>query len=474
MDSKHKMPMHQRLFLTLFLFFFLFLLLFLIFQVRREKDIQVESLNQQLQIFNRCFDALLVEGCCYEDAAQQLIPKEAGDHFEDLRITVVDTTGRVLYDTQAAVEGMSNHLDRDEIRQALREGEGFTQFRYSQEVRKPYFYAARSYDTYVVRMALPYRFTWPSVLWSDRRFIFFVLLVSMGFCFAIFFYTRRLGQNIERLQDFASRVQAGEDLSQVPEFSQDELGSISNQLIRMYRELKETREQQAVLKKQLTQNINHELKTPVTIIQGYLETIQQNPNLPAETVADFHEKCYAQANRLARLMRDIATITRMDEGKELIDKEPLSLNALIEEVFSDMQHRLQEQQFEVFVELPDSMTLQGNASLLDAVFRNLIDNALAYSGGSRIELRGSLLQEGEHVTGYRFVFSDNGIGIPEQHLPRIFERFYRIDKGRSRKMGGTGLGLSIVRNAVVMHGGEISVARSAAGGAEFTFTFMNL
>lgn len=473
MDSKHRLPLHQRLFLSLFIFFFLFLVLFLTFQVRREKKFQMEFLHQQMQVYNQFCALLLREGVSYPDAARAVVPKDTQDLFFQMRITVMDPAGKVLYDTEGDVEQMSNHLDRPEVKQALTKGKGFTQFRHSKEVSRPYLYAARSYPEFVVRTAIPYSFTWPSLLWSDRHFIFFVLLVSLGFCFAIYFFTQRLGKNVEQLQDLATRLQAGEDLSDMPAFEEDELGSISNQLVQVYQELEETREQQALIKRQMTQNINHELKTPVTVIQGYLETLHQHPDLPPDKMREFMEKCYTQANRLSRLMQDVATITRMNEGEHLFDKERLSLNTIIEEVFSDMEHRMKELQFGLHLDIPVGMTLTGNASLVDSIFRNLVDNALAYSGGSRITVSAVPCTGANGQTGYRFVFKDNGVGIPEEHMPRIFERFYRIDKGRSRKMGGTGLGLSIVRNAVMIHFGEIRVGRSVLGGAEFTFTLMN-
>lgn len=156
----------------------------------------------------------------------------------------------------------------------------------------------------------------------------------------------------------------------------------------------------------------------------------------------------------------------MDEGRELIGKEPVVLNDLIDEVRADMELRPEGQRLRVNCDFQGPVEVEGNPSLLSSVFRNLADNAAAYSGGRDIFIR-LLSDTAEACT---ILFADNGIGVDEEHLPHLFERFYRIDKGRSRKLGGTGLGLSIVKNAVVIHGGTITVRNGERGGLEFIFT----
>ena len=226
-------------------------------------------------------------------------------------------------------------------------------------------------------------------------------------------------------------------------------------------------EEQARLKRQLTQNIAHELKTPVSSIQGYLETLINNPNIPADKTKAFLERSYVQSNRLTFLLRDISVLTRMDEAPDLVEKESINVSKLVENMFNEVTMELEEKQIVVCNQLPDNLFLYGNSSLLYSIFRNLTDNAIAYAGnGIRITL--NCFRKDEHF--YYFSFSDNGVGIPEEHLNRIFERFYRVDKGRSRKLGGTGLGLAIVKNAVFFHGGTIFAKNGSNGGAEFVFT----
>ena len=173
-----------------------------------------------------------------------------------------------------------------------------------------------------------------------------------------------------------------------------------------------------------------------------------------------------KTGRLRSLLADISTITRMDEASQLIRKERVVLNDIVDEIRADMQLRPEGQRLRVNCDFPYPLEMEGSPSLLGSVFRNLADNAAAYSGGRDIFIR--LVDDTpEECT---ILFADNGIGVEEEHLPHIFERFYRIDKGRSRKLGGTGLGLAIVKNAVMMHGGTISVRNSERGGLEFTFT----
>lgn len=226
-------------------------------------------------------------------------------------------------------------------------------------------------------------------------------------------------------------------------------------------------EEQRLLKRQLTQNIAHELKTPVSSIQGYLETIVTNESLPDERKKLFLERCYVQSNRLSRLLRDISLLTRIDEAANMVEMEEMDITRLFMSIESEVAWDLEQKQMKVNNELQKPLWMRGNYSLIYSIFRNLMDNAIAYAGnGTFITIR--LFREDDQF--YYFSFSDTGIGVHEEHLSRLFERFYRVDKGRSRKLGGTGLGLAIVKNAVLIHGGSISAKNAQGGGLEFIFT----
>lgn len=226
-------------------------------------------------------------------------------------------------------------------------------------------------------------------------------------------------------------------------------------------------EEQVRLKRQLTQNIAHELKTPVSSIQGYLETIVSNDNIPREKMNVFLERCYAQSNRLSRLLRDISVLTRMDEAANMIDMERIDISMLVTNIVNEVSLELEEKHITVINSLKKNIQIRGNYSLLYSIFRNLMDNAIAYAGAN-IHININCFREDENF--YYFSVADTGVGVSQEHLNRLFERFYRVDKGRSRKLGGTGLGLAIVKNAVIIHGGSISAKNNQGGGLEFVFT----
>lgn len=233
----------------------------------------------------------------------------------------------------------------------------------------------------------------------------------------------------------------------------------------MDRRISQERDENSLLmRRQLTQNISHELKTPVASILGYMETILDNPDMNDDVKRQFITRSHTQALRLTALLRDLSTLNRMDYAPDLLEKEVVDLSKLVADVVEETALVAAQRHMNVVNHLPDGITVKGNPSLLYSIFRNLIDNAISYAG---TETTVTIAAE-RHKDQWEFTFSDNGAGVADEHLPRLFERFYRVDKGRSRKMGGTGLGLAIVKNAVLLHGGSISV--SCQGGLRFLFT----
>ncbi|WP_418982073.1 sensor histidine kinase [Alistipes sp.] len=472
---RHRLSYHRRLFLLLVAFSWTLVACFIAFQYGREKQFKAERLDARLQLYNlRLLDALAAGVHPAEAAAR-------GDQpYDDLRVTIIDRTGRVIFDNSLDTLPGSNHLDRPEVIAAIDGGTGFTVRRHSRSTHHTYFYSAMRGPEVIVRTAVPYSVTLREVLTADRRFLWFMLGVTLLMSVAAFFATRRLGHNIVRLREFARRAERGEPIADAPAFPHDELGAISEHIVRLYARLQQTaadrdREHAAALheeqekiriKKQLTNNINHELKTPVAAIRGYLETLLAAPGPAPERRREFLEKSLAQTERLRRLLADVATITRLDDASHVIRKERLVLNDVIGEAVADLSLRPADERLRVHLDLPHPIEMTGSPTLLGSVFRNLTDNAAAYSGGRDLYIR-LLADDAERCT---LLFADNGIGVGEEHLPHLFERFYRIDKGRSRKLGGTGLGLAIVRNAVALHDGAITVRNRERGGLEFIIT----
>lgn len=226
-------------------------------------------------------------------------------------------------------------------------------------------------------------------------------------------------------------------------------------------------EKQRLLKQQLTSNIAHELKTPLSSIKGYLETVINNPTIPAEKQTYFLEKAFAQSERLTDLLNDISLLNNIEDAGGLFEFKPLMLKPIINDAIENLKIRLTERNMDYLVDVDKEVVVNGNESLLFSVFQNLVENSINYAGNNtKITIRKYL----EDSKFYYFQYTDTGVGISEEHLPRIFERFYRVDYGRSRETGGTGLGLSIVKNAILLHKGEISVKNRPEGGLEFLFS----
>ena len=261
---------------------------------------------------------------------------------------------------------------------------------------------------------------------SDWHLLLFSLVVMAGLALLLHRYARRMDERI-------SREQAA----------------------------KENR-----MRRELTQNIAHELKTPVASILGYTDTILDNPQMTSETQRQFIERTNAQAHRLTALLQDISTLNRMDYAAHQLTMERTDVSAIVGDIVQETVIALKKHHMTLNNCLPQHIVIQGNPSLIYSIFRNLVDNAINYAGeGTTIGISAE-----QTADSWTFRFSDNGIGIAPEHLPRIFERFYRIDKSRSRTIGGTGLGLAIVKNAVMLHGGTITVRLAEKGGLVFEFS----
>ncbi len=227
------------------------------------------------------------------------------------------------------------------------------------------------------------------------------------------------------------------------------------------------REKNRLIKQQMISNLAHELKTPVTSIMGYLETILTHETIDQEKQRHFIKRAFQQSKRLTSLIRDISMLNKIGEAEDYFKISKINLNKLVKDVVENLQFRLTERHMEVRVHIDRLTVVTGNWELIYSIFQNLLENTILYAGeGVTVDIA-MYMEEDEY---YYFSYADTGPGIPEEHQARIFERFYRIDKGRSRKRGGTGLGLSIVKNAVIFHRGDISVRNRPGGGVEFLFT----
>lgn len=475
----------KKLYFSVLTVFLVFAVSFIVFQQSREKQFKINTLTLKLANYNELLmeDLLLStsQGILLSDSvdmvdsvrvAEAKLQEFVREHeSKDLRVTLVKPDGRVVFDNMSKnYRHFANHAKREEIAEALKVGQGTSVERQSKTLKQDYFYVASYFPKaqLIVRTALPYNDDLTKSLQADQHYIWFAIVAIILLTVVLYRFTYRLGKNVAKLSIFAYKADHNESLEveDLANFPDDELGEIAERIIKMYKRVQTTRKEQDILKRQLTQNIAHELKTPVASIQGYLETILDNPHINEQTKEQFLQRCYAQSERLTSLLHDISTLNRLDDGSDMIDFEAVDITQLVADITKETALVRQERKMTFDNQLPERIVVKGNRSLLYSVFRNLTDNAIAYAG----EGRTITLEAKEQGNKWHFIFRDNGQGVPPEHLARLFERFYRVDKGRSRKMGGTGLGLAIVKNAVLLHGGTIRVSNLPEGGLKFEFT----
>lgn len=460
-----------RLYMGVLAVFLVFAALFVLFQQSREKKYKADMLNTKLQDYNvRMAESLAYAGTISEEVMDKYVVKH---HVPDLRVTIVDKGGRVLFDNEYKdYASLGSHADRKEIADAMKNGTGMNISRMSRTMNNDCFYSATYFpkQQIIIRTALPYNNSLLKSLKSDSHYLWFAFTAMLVLVAVIYSFVNRLGVNITKLRIFAERADRNEslDTEDLVDFPGDELGEIAERIIKIYKRLERTKEEQNMLKRQLTQNVAHELKTPVASILGYLDTITENPDMDNDTKMQFFERCKVQACRLKSLLQDISLLNRMDDVSGMIKFDEADISHIVADIEKETALQVAARGMTFRNTIPGGIVVRGNHSLLYSIFRNLIDNAIAYAGQDTV----MTLSAEDLDDRWIFYFSDNGCGIPEEHLPRIFERFYRVDKGRSRKLGGTGLGLAIVKNAVVMHGGTITAKNNPGGGVTFTFSIM--
>lgn len=578
----------NRILFNFLIVFSIFSIAVFLYQYDRERHYRTGQLENTLDNISEVSSRYIEHKKVFEtrdfhslDTLKSLLP------ITNIRVTVLETSGKVVYDSFVSnYDHLENHLHRPEVQLALQSGKG-SSIRLSSTTNQMYYYYARNYSKYLVRTAAIYNVDVVNFLKTEHVFWIFIffLFLLMGVLF--YFTTKRLGDFIVKLKDFAVKAGQNEDISKMDSnFQDNELGIIRRQIIQIYDSLKKAKdeltkekeklyghlhvlkegisifspekhkilanshfiqfinmisdkstisaehiftipefdkvlefvnqqpqttlsslnkelphieytiekgekffqirciifvdhsfevlisditkpEKQKLLKQQLTSNIAHELKTPLSSIKGYLETILNNQNIPEDKKIYFIEKAFAQAERLTDLLNDISLLNNIEDAGGLFEFKPVMLKAVVHDVIENLRHRLESKGMDCVIDVAKDVIVRGNESLLFSVFQNLVENSINYAGsGTKITIRKYL----EDDKFYYFQYSDTGVGISEEHLPRIFERFYRIDYGRSRETGGTGLGLSIVKNAIILHKGTISARNKPEGGLEFLFS----
>lgn len=382
---------------------------------------------------------------------------------EEYRITWIDAEGNILYDNEADSEKMENHLEREEVRQALETGYGEAD-RYSSTLADKQLYAAqRLPDGTVLRLSIVQASVW-TLLFGFAQPILAVVLIALILSGVL---ASRLALKIVRPineidPEHPEHYYGKEDYKEVETL----LRHIAAQN-RQIRRDQEKIERTALIRQEFTANVSHEMKTPLQTISGHAELLE-NGLVKEEDIRPFARKIRAEALRMTRLVEDIIVLTRLDTFGEERQWEHCDLYQIAENALDSLETVASSRK--ITLELEGSpVRMKAIPQMLYSIVYNLCDNAIKYNyeGGTVT----ACVEQNENNT--ILTVSDTGIGIPEESRERVFERFYRVDKSHSKEVGGTGLGLSIVKHAVKIHDGVIEIRSRPAGGTRFVVILPN-
>ena len=407
---------------------------------------------------------------------------------ENLNFTYLDSNARVIYDSRQKMRSyIENQSRAPELVRAAQEGQGAV-LRISEEDAdgEEYLFYAKKYKGAYLRTYTKYETLKPSKISGNKAFAYMVVLIFIGLVGGFLFISQRLYKPIRSYNNLVTSLKNNDPQMAQIKFDNDEFGEFGREIVNTFQQLEKIKK----YKQQLSHNIAHELKTPVTGIMAYLETILSSDELSAEQMKHFVKKAYTQTERLAGLINEVSILNKLDEYRELAQNNPLfsieevNLRKIIAAVFDEVGYKFERKGVKLHLLMDNNLIIKGSYNLLYSLFKNLIDNSLehGFKESEQMAARSDLgiwisaelspLQK-DGPQAVNVVFQDNGIGVQEEALDRIFERFYRVDEGRTRKIGGSGLGLAIVKNAVAFHNGNITAHSREGGGIVFRFSLLS-
>ncbi|EET62083.1 ATPase/histidine kinase/DNA gyrase B/HSP90 domain protein [Marvinbryantia formatexigens DSM 14469] len=375
------------------------------------------------------------------------------DAVEGLRITLIDEDGTVVFDSNADIGQMDNHGQRPEIQSALENGEAEIVRRSDTLDKNTYYYAIRLDDGRILRVAKEAGSVWSFLLPLIPVLLFMGMALFLVCLVLAHFLTKSI---ISPIEDMAQHMDDEEY-----EIAYKEMKPFLDMIQKQHSDIVKSSQ----MRQEFTANVSHELKTPLTAISGYSELIESGIATKEDTVR-FSAEIHKSSNRLLMLINDILRLSELDSSEDVLVKETVDLYELAEKCVDMMQ--VNAEKHHVTLRLAGgSCFIQANREMIEEVMYNLCSNAIRYNvpDGSVVMTVG---MEGNHAV---LTVEDTGIGIPEEDQKRIFERFYRVDKSRSKSTGGTGLGLAIVKHAVAKHGAEIGLWSKTGVGTRMRVVF---
>ncbi|MBQ6309968.1 MAG: HAMP domain-containing histidine kinase [Bacteroidales bacterium] len=459
-----------RLVIYLLILLTLLALFFVLYVSRQSRVYSISALQKELR------DAVAqVEDSLAHGKAPESIMLEGGIGF-----TLVDTLGNVLYDSrQKEISIPDNVLSASEISNASSSGEGSALRSSVGEPDTEYLYFARRYGSRYIRSYSKFEISRPAQVEKDNTYFILIAILLIALIATFIYVLRRLSKPLRTYSELVGAIKEdGSRLSQI-KFENDELGDVGREIASTFSQLEKAKK----YKQQISHNIAHELKTPLTGVRAYLETILNSEDMTPEQMRKFVEKANTQAIRLTDLVDEVSTLNKLDESSEL-DKadeslyriEEVNIKSCLDDILDEIGYKLEENNITFSPRVSSRLKINGSYNLIYSLFKNLIDNSIEH-GGKDIEI--SLVAGIEQVSGeggykINFTYTDTGKGVPAEALDRIFERFYRVEEGRTRKTGGSGLGLAIVKNAVAFHKGTITASSREGGGIIFKFSLYSL